>query len=150
MERIKALIIKYREPLAYLFFGGVTTAVNIAVYGLLHTLLGVASDAANVAAWVLSVLVAYVTNRRWVFMSRTRGRAMLREAGTFVAGRGLTGLMDMGLMHLATEVLGPRVVSASARPLWDMGAKLVINVLVIVLNYVFSKLWIFRKDGTGR
>ena len=146
MKRIKAIILKYREPLAYLFFGGVTTAVNIAVYAGLHTWLGVQSDLSNAIAWVLSVLVAYVTNRRWVFMSRARGRAMLREAGAFVTGRAATGLMDMGLMHLATEVLGPGMVSASARPVWDMGSKLIINVLVVVLNYVFSKLLIFRKD----
>ena len=144
MERMRAFAGKYREQLAYLFFGGVTTLVNIAVYALLHAAMGVGSDAANAAAWVLSVLVAYLTNRRWVFQSRTRGKAMLRELGAFVAGRAATGLLDMGIMHVAVEMLGPRLVPAAYRKLWDMGVKLASNVIVIVLNYVFSKLFIFR------
>ena len=78
---------KYREQIAYLFFGGVTTAVNVAAYALLHVMMGVHSDIANAIAWVVSVLVAYVTNRIWVFRSRTRGRDMLRELASFVAGR---------------------------------------------------------------
>ena len=135
----------HREPLAYLFFGGVTTAVNVAVYALLHVALDVHSDIANVAAWVVSVAVAYVTNRIWVFRSRTRGTDMLRELGAFVAGRLLTGLMDQGIMHLATQVIGPRLIPEAGRKLWDMGVKLASNVLVIILTYVFSKLYIFRK-----
>ena len=145
MNRLRHFITTHREPLAYLFFGGVTTAVNFAVYAGLHGALNVNSDLANAAAWVIAVAVAYVTNRRWVFMSRTRGADMLREAGAFVAGRVLTGVMDMAIMHLAVEVIGPRLVSAGARKLWDMGAKLVSNALVIVLNYVFSRVWIFKR-----
>ena len=144
MERMKAFAGRYREQLAYLFFGGVTTVVNIAVYAVLHTALGVGSDLANAAAWVLAVLVAYVTNRKWVFKSRVRGPAMLRELGAFVAGRLATGLLDMGIMHLAVEMLGPQLVPAAYRGLWDMGVKLASNVIVIILNYVFSKRLIFR------
>ena len=145
MARIRDWIRKYREPLSYLFFGGVTTLVNIGVYALLHGAMDVHSDWANIAAWVVSVAVAYFTNRRWVFQSRARGRAMLREGLSFVAGRLLTGLMDQGIMHVATQVIGPRLVSEAMRKLWDMGVKVASNVLVIILNYVFSKLFIFRK-----
>ena len=146
LQRIKKLVQKYREQLAYLFFGGVTTLVNIATYALLHTALGMHSDLANAIAWAASVAVAYVTNRRWVFGSRTRGAAMLREIGSFVGGRVLTGLMDEGIMHLAVEVLGPRLIPAHLRHLWDLGVKLASNVLVIILNYVFSKLFIFKRE----
>lgn len=145
MERVKSIVIRYREQLAYLFFGGVTTAVNIAVYAVLHVALNVHSDLANVVAWVLSVLVAYVTNRKWVFRSHTRGGAMVRELISFVAGRLLTGLMDQGIMHVATQVIGPRFIPEASRRLWDMGAKLASNILVIILNYVFSKLFIFKQ-----
>ena len=146
MQRIKELVQKYREQLAYLFFGGVTTLVNIAAYALLHTALGMGSDLANAIAWAASVAVAYVTNRRWVFESRTRDKAMLREIGSFVGGRVLTGLMDEGIVHVAVEVLGPRLIPAHLRHLWDLGVKLASNVLVIILNYVFSKLFIFKKE----
>ena len=145
MERARAWLLKYREQVAYLFFGGVTTAVNLAVYALLHVALGVNSDLSNLAAWVAGVLVAYVTNRRWVFQSQTRGRAMLRELGAFVLARVATGLMDMGIMHVGVEVLGPRLVPEGMRHLWDMGVKIASNVWVIILNYVFSRVLIFKK-----
>ena len=138
---------RYREQISYLFFGGVTTVINIATYGLLHGVMDMRSDPANVIAWVLAVAVAYVTNRKWVFQSHTRGRALLREMASFVAGRLLTGFMDLGIMHVATEMIGPRFIPVAARKLWDMGVKLASNVLVIVLNYVFSKLIIFRKKS---
>ena len=147
---LKELFRKYREQIAYLFFGGVTTAVNVAAYALLHVMMGVHSDIANAIAWVVSVLVAYVTNRIWVFRSRTRGRDMLREFMSFMAGRVLTGLMDQGIMHLATQVVGPRLVPEAGRKLWDMGVKLASNVLVIILNYVFSKVFIFRRSRDER
>ena len=115
MERIRRFVEKYREQLAYLFFGGVATVVNIGVYGLMHGLMDVHSDLANAVAWAVSVALAYVTNRKWVFRSRTRGRAMAREFGAFVAGRLITGLMDQGIMHLATQVVGPRFIPAAAR-----------------------------------
>ena len=146
MQRIRELVQKYREQLAYLFFGGVTTVINIGTYALLHTALGMHSDLANAIAWAAAVAVAYVTNRRWVFESKTRGAAMLREIGSFVGGRVLTGLMDEGIMHLAVEVLGPQLIPAHLRRLWDLGVKLASNVLVILLNYVFSKLFIFKKE----
>ena len=142
---MKKWLQKYREQLAYLFFGVVTTILNIAVYAALHVGMGVHSDIANAAAWLAAVIVAYVTNRIWVFRSRTTGVAMLRELGAFMAGRLLTGLMDEGIMHLATEVAGPRLIPEAWRKLWDMGVKFVSNVLVVVMNYVFSKRIIFRK-----
>lgn len=145
---LRDFVRKYREQIAYLFFGGVTTAVNVAVYALLHVALDVHSDIANVVAWAVSVAVAYVTNRIWVFRSHTRGADMLRELGAFVAGRLLTGLMDQGIMHLATQVIGPRLIPEAGRKLWDMGVKLASNVLVIVLNYVFSRVFIFKRDRT--
>ena len=147
---MKELFRKYREQIAYLFFGGVATVVNIGVYGLMHGLMDVHSDLANAVAWAVSVAVAYVCNRKWVFRSRTRGRAMAREFGAFVAGRLITGLMDQGIMHLATQVIGPRLIPEAGRKLWDMGVKLASNVLVIILNYVFSRVFIFRRSRDER
>ena len=151
MKQLKAFINTHRQPIAYLFFGGVTTAVNIAVYALLHAAMEMGSDFSNIIAWILSVLVAYLTNRRWVFQSRSRGREMLREIASFISGRLLTGLMDQAIMHLAVEVIGPKWIPADYRSLWDLGVKLLSNVLVILLNYVFSKTIIFKsKSGKDR
>lgn len=144
MEKLKTLILKYRQPLAYLFFGGVTTLVNIAAYALLSRA-GLPTAAANALAWALSVLTAYLTNRRWVFHSRAKGRAALRELAAFVAARLATGIMDEGIMVLGVDVLGPRLVAPGGLRLWGLGVKVFSNILVIVLNYVFSKRLIFKQ-----
>ena len=145
MNTFKSFVKSHREQLSYLFFGGVTTVVNIATYALLHTALGMHSDLANAIAWAVAVAVAYVTNRIWVFRSRSRGRAMLSELVAFLGARVLTGLMDEGIMHVAVEMIGPRLIPVHFRSLWDLGVKVASNVLVIVLNYVFSKGFIFKN-----
>ena len=147
MIDLKEWLEKYREQLLYLFFGAVTTVLNIATYAILHVGMGIHSDIANAAAWIAAVTVAYVTNRIWVFRSEARGAAMLRELGAFMAGRLLTGVMDQGIMHVATQIVGPRLIPAAWRSLWDMGVKLASNVLVVILNYVFSKLIIFKRKS---
>ena len=129
----RGILEKHREPIAYLFFGGVTTLENIAAYVLLAWL-GLSTALANGVAWAISVLTAYITNRIWVFKSRSRGMAAARELATFVACRVGTGLMDEGIMVLGVDRLG----------LWGPGVKVFSNVLVILLNYVFSKLFIFK------
>lgn len=144
MQRIKALFQKYREVIAYLFFGGVTTVINIAAYAVLARL-GLSTGVANAIAWVLAVLAAYFTNRRWVFESRSRGLAALKEFASFVACRVATGVLDEVIMILGVDRLGPLVVSPDRQHLWALGVKVFSNILVIVLNYVFSKLLIFRK-----
>ena len=80
MERVKSCWKRYREQIAYLFFGGVTTLVNMAALELFARL-GCPTWLANAIAWVAAVLTAYFTNRRWVFASRARGRDAIREFG---------------------------------------------------------------------
>lgn len=143
MTRLKSLFLKYREQIAYLFFGGVTTLVNIAAYALLSRV-GLSTGVANAIAWALAVAVAYVTNRLWVFDSNSRGAAALKEAISFVACRLGTGLMDEAIMVLGVDHLGP-AVAPNHLALWGLGVKVFSNILVIVLNYVFSKLFIFKK-----
>ena len=143
MSKLKSLFQKYREQIAYLFFGGVTTLVNIAVYALASRA-GLSTGVANAIAWAAAVLVAYVTNRRWVFDSHSRGAAAAKEFSSFVACRLGTGLLDEAIMVLGVDRLGP-VVAPNHLALWGLGVKVFSNVLVIVLNYVFSKVFIFRK-----
>lgn len=144
MQRMRTLFQKYREVIAYLFFGGVTTVINIAAFAIFSRL-GLSTGVANAIAWVVAVLAAYFTNRRWVFKSRSRGVAALKEFASFVACRVATGVLDEVVMILGVDRLGPLVVSADRQHLWALGVKLFSNILVIVLNYVFSKLFIFKK-----
>lgn len=127
---------RFREVAGYLFFGVLTTIVNYVGYYALTRWLGMGVTAATAWAWGLAVLFAFVTNKLWVFRSRTRGLAALgRELSAFVAARLFSGLLDVGMMWLFAEKLG-----------WpDMWVKIGDNVFVTALNYVFSKRWIFRE-----
>ena len=144
MDRIRSLWARYREVLVYLIFGGLTTLVNIVVYWILAHI-GLATAWANGIALAVSILFAYVTNRTFVFASRARGIEAWREFGKFIACRIGTGVLDQAIMILGVDVLGPMVVSAAGLELWGLGVKVFSNVIVIVLNYVFSKVIIFRK-----
>lgn len=133
---MKQLLRKYREQLLYILFGGLTTLVNLLVYDLCARRLGLSTVLSTGAAWVLSVLFAYATNRRWVFESQARGpAAVLREMGSFFLCRLLSGLMDVAIMYVFVDLLH----------LNGMAVKLASNVLVIIVNYVASKLLIFRR-----
>lgn len=136
MEKCKQLYKKYEELILYVFFGGLTTLVNIVVFFVMDTLLGIHYLVANAAAWLLSVLFAYVTNRRWVFKSKCRGiSAVFREFSMFVGARVMSGLGDMLIMFLCIDVIHmPSLI-----------AKILSNVFVVIFNYVFSKLIIFRE-----
>ena len=134
LEKLIDMLKKRREVVMYLIFGVLTTLVNFVGYWILSTL-GLSTGWANGIALVASILFAYVTNRIWVFESRTTGRAALKEFASFIACRAGTGLLDQALMILGVDVLG----------LWDMGMKAFVCALVIALNYVFSKLIIFAK-----
>lgn len=126
---------KYKEVVLYLFFGGLTTLVNIVSFSLLADWLGVYYLTANAAAWVLSVLFAYLTNRRFVFESKSHGTAILRELALFVGCRLLSGALDMLCMYACVDLIHmPRLI-----------AKILSNIIVIILNYLFSKFLIFRK-----
>ncbi len=135
-EKLKALYKRYQDVIPYLFFGVCTTLVNMAAYWLAAYPLGLSVTASTVIAWVLAVLFAYVTNRRWVFHSDARTTSeILREMASFFSCRLATGLLDVGCMFLFADVLG-----------WnDLLIKALDNVLVVILNYVASKLLIFRK-----
>ena len=135
-EKIIELWERYREVILYLVFGVATTLVNFMVFYLLD-FLGVHYLASTLIAWFVSVLFAYLTNRRFVFQSEahTAGKILV-EAVLFFAGRGVSGLLDLGLMALGVEVFE-----------WDQRIwKIPVNVLVIILNYVISKILVFRKS----
>ena len=133
---ISELLQRYKSQILYLFFGGWTTIINVVVYGLCTRLAALSTSVSTVVAWIVAVLFAYLTNRTWVFESRAgTARDVLREMGSFFLCRLATGLLDLAIMYVCVDRLG----------LPDMPVKLLSNVVVIVLNYVASKLFIFAK-----
>ena len=141
MEKIKTLTAKYRDMILYVFFGALATVVNTASYYLCFNVLGIPNVPSVIIAWLLAVVFAFFTNKLWVFKSKSFAPEVLRhEIPTFFGARLLTGLMDLGIMYLAVDVLhGNGTV-------W----KLISNILVIILNYAASKLIIFRQKDSGQ
>jgi putative flippase GtrA len=138
MEKLRALLRKYRELIAYVIVGGLTTLVSMALYyGSTWTFLDgndpLQVQIANVISWVGAVAFAYVTNR--VFVFRSRNTAIFREMLSFVSSRVLTLLLDMGFMWLLVTAIG----------IDHRIAKLASMVLVTVGNYIISKLLVFKK-----
>ena len=135
---IRKLMDKYRDVIPYLVFGVLTTIVNIVAYWVYAHPLHLGIMVSTVIAWVLSVLFAYVTNRKWVFHSEASGAGeILREIISFFGARLATGLLDMLFMYIFAERLG----------LNDTVIKICSNVVVVILNYIFSKFLIFRHKG---
>ena len=136
MDKIIELLKKYREQVAYVFFGGLTTLVNIVVYYVANTVMHMATVPATAVAQVLAVLFAYVTNKKYVFQSKTHGaQELLREMGSLFACRAVSFVLDIGIMWLSVDILA-----------WpNMLMKIISNVIIIVVNYVASKLLIFNK-----
>lgn len=133
---------KYEEQLNYLIFGFLAFLVNMVAYWGAAKVLGADNDKivlvqiATLFAWVVAVLFAYWTNRTFVFKSTIKDKAgVWKEFFAFVGARVVTGIMEQVIMYL---MVGMADVD-------DMISKFVCNVVVIVSNYIFSKLWIFKK-----
>ncbi len=136
MNKIKALYQKYREIILYAWFGGWTTVINYLSYLLLENVCQIHYLVATVIAWILSVLFAYLTNRKWVFASDAHTPKELGlEMASFFGSRVFSGICDFVLMYLCVDLFHFN---------GDI-CKILINVLVIILNYLLSKLLVFRK-----
>lgn len=137
---------KNKEMLLYLLFGGLTTVVNIVVFAVLsHTVhfnahvLGMRLDTLinNVISWICSVTFAYVTNRIWVFETDATTHAEIaKEATSFYGGRVFTLLVDTVILAIFADKLGFN----------EIVVKICSNVIVVILNYIISKLFVFKKS----
>jgi putative flippase GtrA len=139
LELIKKYYNKYKEIVNYLIVGVLTTVLSLAVYyGSVLTFLNpknsIQLQIANVLSWVAGVIFAYFTNRKFVFKSKEKNK--LKEAGSFVLSRLVTLFMDMAIMFLGVTILHGN----------DKIMKLISQVVVTVSNYIFSKLFVFKKS----
>ncbi len=143
LKKLQPFYQKNKEMLLYLFFGVLTTAVSFVTAGLSKALIeqlgfgkGVVSSASTVVSWICAVTFAYVTNRIWVFESSAEGRKeIVSEAASFYGGRLFTLLVEMLMMWAGYSLLGFNY--------WV--TKIIANIVVLILNYVISKLVVFRK-----
>ena len=136
LEKIKNLVKKHWDILSYLFFGGLTTVVNYLVYLPCFNLLSLSAAASNAIAWVAAVAFAYVTNKPFVFRSHDwSAKTVIPELTKFVPCRIGSGLLETAILFVCVDLLS-----------WNGNVwKLITSVLVVILNYVASKLLVFRK-----
>ena len=132
---------KYKSVIAYLFWGVVTTIVNIGVFQWLSSGIHWNYQLANIIAWFVSVLVAYLTNKVWVFGSHyTTFRAFIVEFIKFYFYRALTLLIDIVFMYVGVTRLG------FDSAIQQLVVKILDNVVVVIANYIFSKWLIFKSN----
>ncbi len=136
---LRGLYQKYREVIMYLIFGVLTTVVALAIYyGLVYTIIdpqnGFLLQIANFISWFGALIFAYVTNRKFVFQSHETNK--VKEALSFAGARLVTLFMDMAIMFIGVTLLHGN----------DKIIKLISQVVVIVANYIFSKIFVFKRS----
>lgn len=157
----KSLYREYKELCNYIIFGVLTTIVSFGTYYLFRWIFpgedsvpGFLKWVFNLTtvfktesttvlpvflSWICAVTFAYVTNRIWVFESKAKGWHIVSEVGKFFGARVLTLLVDIIIMFLMVDLTGIKGIW------WELFAKIIDNIVVLVLNYILSKLIVFRK-----
>ena len=126
-----------KELLLYGICGALTTILDIGIFWVLANVINLHYLFANAIAWILAITFSFLTNKYFVFESRSFSRKVwVKEATEFFGARGLSCVIDMGGMFLMVSILGIN----------KNYAKLIINVMVTIINYILSKFWIFKKS----
>ena len=133
IDKIKELFIKYKEVILYLIFGALTTLVSVVSFAICNKLLNISWSISNVISWILAVLFAYITNKIYVFESKNKN--IIKEIISFFGFRVLSLIIDMACMYLFINILH----------IDSIISKIIVQIIVVVLNYLFSKLFIFTN-----
>lgn len=136
MKRFRALIEDHYVIFAYLLFGVMTTVVNYLVYLSCFNLLHISAAVSNITAWVAAVIFAYLTNKPFVFHSFDWSvKTVLPELGKFVSSRVVSGALETIIIYISVDIL---MMNGNVM-------KLIMSVFVVIVNYVASKLLVFRE-----
>lgn len=137
ITRIKEIIIKYQELIKYLIIGVLTTVINYIVFAALIRLANVDMHLSNIIAWVVSVILAYFTNKLFVFESKSfKIKVISKEIFTFGVARIFSLLLEEALLYVFVNILSMN----------EMIIKLIANIVVIIVNYILSKFIIFKNS----
>lgn len=141
MDKLRALVLKYKGIILYLSFGVLTTVVSLGLYYLFQEVLCYSATVSNVISWVGAVLFAFLTNKPFVFGSHDWSpETLIPELTKFVGGRLASGLFETVLLFITVDLLS----------LHSMLMKLIASVFVVIANYVISKLFVFRNKNEGQ
>lgn len=135
-EKLIALFHKHEQIISYVFFGGLTTLVNFIVYYPLYNLCHLSASLSNILAWIVAVIFAYLTNKPFVFKSKDWSiKTVAPEFAKFVGSRFGSGLLETVIIRITVDIL-----------LWNGNLwKIIVSVLVVILNYITSKFFAFKK-----
>lgn len=137
MKTLVELMNKHKDIIRYCFFGVCTTLVNIFLYNLCFYVLSTGNVWANIISWTASVVFAYVVNKVWVFSSRSFELDVIaKEMVSFFSCRIFTGFVDTVIMYIAVDKLHLTA--------WVF--KIISNGIVIILNYIASKCFVFNRE----
>lgn len=140
MDTLKQLFYQYKEPITYLFWGVMSTIANVVTYWICYDVCHISNMASTLVAWIVAVIMAFITNKLWVFESRnTSWEEDLKEFFSFIGFRIVSEIFDLGIMYWAVDLMGMNGL------FW----KIVANVIVVILNYIFSKFIIFKKPSAS-
>ena len=127
---------KFKETFLYVLFGVLTTVVNIGIYFIFTRIFRIDYFTSNTVALIISILFAYITNKFFVFKSKSIEKILLiKEFISFISCRLLSGIAEIIMMLLMINILGIN----------DFVVKIISNIIVIILNFIFSKFIVFRK-----
>lgn len=143
IDKIITLYKKYKEIIMYVIFGGFTTVVSFITYWVFSSPLGFSGLVSNIISWIASVTFAYVTNKLFVFDSKdTSLKKILTEALSFYGCRLFSGAVETFFIWLTVDIFGFN----------SMLMKLIVSVFVVIANYFFSKIFVFKntENKTGK
>lgn len=143
MDLIKKLANK--ETFLYLVFGVLATVLNIVLFYLFVNIWKLPTGAGNILDTIICILFQYFTNRIWVFESKSKGKQAIKEFIQFILARGITAIIDQIFVVVGVDFFVAKYISHSHQGMFSIGIKIISNIIVIVLNYIFSKLFVFKK-----
>ena len=139
---MKELFKKYREVITYIFFGGLTSAINVVLYAILVSWCALDMTLSNGIAWFGAVVFAFITNKLYVFQSSSwRWKTAIKEGVAFFGSRILSGMVEI-FLPTTLFYIG---INQAIFGIEGFLAKIIVTIVVIILNYILSKAIVFRK-----
>lgn len=145
MLKINIKKILNKEILLYLIFGITVTSLNIILFYLFINIWKMSTGLGNILDTIICILFQYFTNRIWVFESKNKGKEAIREFIQFIFARMITAIIDQIFVVVGVDFFVAKYISHSQQGMFSIGIKIISNIVVIILNYIFSKVFVFKK-----
>ena len=143
----KLMSLTNKETILYLVFGVLATILNIILFYLFVNIMEISVGLGNIVDTIICIVFQYFTNRIWVLKSKNSGGEAVKEFIQFILARSVTAIIDQLFVVIGADILVVKLVIPSKQSIFVLGVKVLSNIIVIVLNYIFSKFFVFTKKG---